>query len=230
MLVTAERILAGPLAAFDHINWIGTVPEPSASGTSWKTRLRLPFDFIDRQIADLALTGLRVPAEQVLVVRRIHVLDRGVRARLVQLVVEGRHDVLPRGVGERDDPVVTLGVDADGVVDLGPVGEVDGAVVSAEAVLGVGGVVRVELHHARTPGMLLLLPRGGAEAGGEVVREHDPGRQHDVDDALRGVGRSEHSLAVQLGRERLGDILVDGRRDRTSWTAEGSIVDVIGPG
>ena len=34
--------LSGPATAFDHISWIGTVPEPWASGTSFMTLLRVP--------------------------------------------------------------------------------------------------------------------------------------------------------------------------------------------
>ena len=33
---------SGPPTAFDHINWIGTVPELSASGTSFMTLPKLP--------------------------------------------------------------------------------------------------------------------------------------------------------------------------------------------
>src|SRR5256885_405577 len=64
-------------------------------------------------VADLAAL-VRIPAQTALVAGADDVLDIRVRAGLAELVVEGRDDVLP-GLVERDDAVVALGVDPDGV-------------------------------------------------------------------------------------------------------------------
>src|SRR3954454_18438224 len=109
---------------------------------------------VHRNVADLA-AARRVPAEERVCCRRVACADRVLDVRigscLAELVVEGRTDALPRLV-ERDDAVRAFGVHPDRVVHglgLRAVLRVDGAVIPAEAVPRVGGLVRLAKREVR---------------------------------------------------------------------------------
>jgi hypothetical protein len=80
-----------------------------------------------------------VPAEESVIARSDYFSNVRVGASFAKLMVESRYHIFPRFV-ESDDSVVTLGVDADRIVNRLPV-DVNGTVVAAKPVLRVGLVV-----------------------------------------------------------------------------------------
>jgi len=92
-------------------------------------------------------------------------------------------------------------VRADGIVDLGTARDVDGLVASAEAeaILGVGGVVGIELQHERPAAGMLLLPVGGTLR--PVTTKSNP-------TAIEATPRSRHT------RRPLPRTAVDNHPDR----------------
>ena len=110
---------SGPPTAFDHMSCTGTCFPLPASFTSRMIERQIRACLLERDVADLAALR-RVPAEEVVRVRRVaradRVLDVGVGSRLAELVVEDRARVLP-AFREDIDPVAGLREHADRVVD-----------------------------------------------------------------------------------------------------------------
>jgi hypothetical protein len=214
---------AGASALLDHMSWIGTAPEPSARSTSRKTRARLVPASFDRDVADLAALG-GVPAEPGAVAGPGNVVHVGVGPGLVELVVDGRRDVLP-GLVEDRNAVACLGVDADGVVGGAARRDAGRTVVAAQAVTGVG-VLPADLDDGVPTALVLgFLVRRRPESGREAVHQDDAARQQDVDHRAVHVGAVEGAVPADSRHHRFHLVLVDralgGVRPYLSGGADG---------
>jgi len=153
----------------------------------------------------------RCPAEQRCLSSVDHLLDIRIGARLVELVIKRRHDVLPGRTEHRDAiglAIDLLGIHPDRVINR-LAADLDRTVIAAEPVERIGFLL---LGHAPASGVRAVTPLGSA--GCRIVVQHGATRQHEIEHRGAQIKAREFALGVELADQLLDVTLRKMGRDR----------------